>query len=302
MECRRGMGFFKLSFLIKMSYMESNQISTNITQFPLLGTRSDGDPFQYFPISVKDNQVRIAIFSWLVNRAILNVGEQVNLLVPFFLNSGHIREENLQGEISEMVNNLAVQAIEYQVTFPVEIKSVALENWNLDYVQSLLPLSNSLEEAFVSLIKDTMLLKSGVRIYLKHLRAYFSRISHHTLKEYFYLNSLFFADIEKHVTENEKKLENLYRELKNNLKRPEEIPIMVQLEELREMIESEISLSLVDLVFSENEANYMLSLEKLLNPLLSNRCVTYLNAIKTLEKRLYTNYNTLVLIYVKSLT
>ncbi len=264
--------------------------------------KSDGDLFQYLPIYVKNNQVKIAIFNWFVNRSILILGEDVDLLVPFIVDEEFPLVINLLGKISEIVAEPATQAMKYEVTFTEKVKVAPLENWDLDYHIHRFALSpDSLQEILINLIKDTWLLKSGVSIYLKHLRAYFSRISLHSLKEYFYLNTLVLADIQQHAENNEKKLKILYDELRINLTNLEEILIMLNLEELREMVESEISLSLIDLVFSKNEPNYRERFDKLLNVKNGNRCVDYVQAIKGLEKRLYSNYNTIVLIYVKAL-
>ncbi len=283
--------------------MESNETLSRMIQFPFLGIKSDGDLFQYLPISVNNNRIKIAIYNWLVNRSILNLGEDVNLLVPFIVDEEFPQEVNLQGKISEIVTDTACQAMIYEVIFPEKVKAVPLENWNLDYHLHNVNFSQDLfQELLINLIKDTRLLKSGVRIYLKHLRAYFSRISIHTRKEYFHLNTLFLADIENHTRDNEKKLEELYDKLRTNLKSFEEIPTMLNLEDLREMIESEISFSLIDLIFAENQTSYRLGIEKLLKPKLGNRCSDYVLAIKGLEKRLYSNYNTIVLIYVKALS
>lgn len=268
-------------------------------KFPLVGIRSDGEPFQYLPLTSEKKVLSFAIYNWFVNRSILNLAEQVDLLVPFFLKTRNPHADNMQGTITAIEPNRVLKTVEHKLIFPdTLIDIVPVEDWNLQHflAQFSQPAISVLDLLF-KLLKDTVLLKSGVRIYLKHLRAYFSRISLQAASEYLNLNTLVLSDIEQHVISNEKYLKNLMEEVRTSLKKIDDIPLVIHLEDLREKIESEIPFSLFSLAFNEHSPTGSANLMDLLNPRVSNQSLAYLQAVKLLEKRLYVNYNTIVLIY-----
>lgn len=264
-----------------------------LTQFPILGLQSDGEPFEYLIKDINSEYIQIAIYNWFVNRTLLKIGEEVDLLISNLL-SELVRND--LGKVTEIIYNSEKQAIEYKIVFDVVLDQAPLENRTWE--NSLDTLST--HELLLQCVKDTKLLKSGIRIYYRHLNAYFSRISPLNLKEYAKINLVLFRDIESHIKLNENKLYELHKYLEKNLTCSDEIPIILDLEQLREMIESEISLLIFKHIFSEGEFPKQMDIS--IDNLSKHPCIAYLAGIKALERRLYLNYNMIVTIYSYSLS
>jgi hypothetical protein len=126
-------------------------------------------------------------------------------------------------------------------------------------------------------------LKKGIDIYLEHLIIFFSRISGYPQEEYPQLRESLLVDIHNRVKEHCAQLEELYEKIRNKTILQPEVAKYIDLEELRSIIESEIYIEIFRIAFSNESV------------------MSYLNAIKNLEKRLYSNYNTVVLLYIHSL-
>lgn len=268
-------------------------------QFPILGLRADGEPFQYLPVAISGNCLQIAIFNWFMSRAYLNIGDEVDLLTPCF-STVTSPGNNKFGKVVQTTPDPTNHAVEYKIIFDDDLPQLSIQEWASDvFIKDINSPSHLLYELLIQYVKDTKLLKSGVAIYLKHFKAYFSRISPYSRKEYAEINKLLICDIELHVRQNEKKLEELYLNLETNLKRDEDIAVIVDLEQLREMVESELSLALLSHVFSGGKPDNQVGLS--ISSQAENPCIVYLTAIKSLERRLYINYNTIVLIYTKAL-
>jgi hypothetical protein len=135
----------------------------------------------------------------------------------------------------------------------------------------------------LNVIKDAAFLKRGVDIYLEHLITFFSRISGYPQEEYPQLRESLLVDIHNRVKEHCAELEKLYEKIKDKTIPQSETAKYIDLEELRPIIESEIYIELFKIAFSNESV------------------MSYLDAIKNLEKRLYSNYNTVVLLYIHSL-
>jgi hypothetical protein len=132
-------------------------------------------------------------------------------------------------------------------------------------------------------LKDSILLKRGVLIYLKHLVPYFQRSTTYPHQEYSQLKALLLADIQQKVRDHGTQLEKLLETVEREIHFPSDIPKYLNLDQLFLLVESEIYVELLKNAFSDD------------------RILSYLNAIKQLEHRLYSNYNTVVLLYVKCL-
>jgi tRNA U54 and U55 pseudouridine synthase Pus10 len=78
-------------------------------------------------------------------------------------------------------------------------------------------------------------------------------------------------------------LQELYDKAKREVNIASNILKVIDLEELREIIESEIYVEIFNITFSDEHIK------------------PYLNAIKKLENRLYSNYNMIVMLYADSL-
>lgn len=262
----------------------------NDIKFPLLGSLEEGETFEYILWSIHEDYIEIAILNWLVSRVSLNINDKVDLYIPQILSDEYQFRKNVSGIVSSMTLHEEMQGKIYRVNVEKLQKHCSSE----DFAQEL-PLEVPPVELLKQLIKDSMLLKQGIEVYIKHIIPYFSRIRSYATQEYLLIKQHFLLDVENHIKINVNKLKMLFDLLENKLKITDEIPIYIDLEELREMFESEISAGLFQLVFSENGGKIPFYKDK-------NYGVTmYISAIKNLEKRLYSNYNQIVLLYLKSL-
>jgi len=235
---------------------------------PFLGSKEqDHLCFQYLMLDVSESGARIAIPKWVVNRELIRKNDIVNFHLPFkvknnFYDHGEIVwtqwDDNLQSEV-------------YGVSVR-NIKPIA------HHESGALP-----ENIVVKLLKDSMLLKKGVYIYLGHLIPFFSRITKYSPADYPQLKAIFLEDVRKKIYEHHLILQKMYEQAKWEIKTASEISKFVELEELRGTIESEIYIEVFDIAFSDENIG------------------PYLNAIKKLENRLYTNYNMIVALYADSL-
>lgn len=279
-----------------------NQLDT--FRFPFLGSREDGEPFGYLLLDVNQERANVAVYNWMVNRTNLDLQEKVNLFIPSLLTPTYYFRENTPG-IVESIKKEEDQTYFYQVAFTHETSLDFSAKSPKELAQNISS-ESSLVELLVQLIKDSLILKRGVLVYLKHLAPYFSRIVDYSKPDYQPLGNFIFDDLRNRIKGNEESLQRLYLAIKG-IKNPLDIPIELNLEDLRENVESEISLDLFLMAFanidSRDELLQLLKESKYQEKLKARYLyMNYLISIKDLEKRLYSNYNQIVLIYLKALT
>lgn len=266
-------------------------------KFPFIGTLEDGEPFEYLLIALHADFIEIAILEWFVNRTRLYTGSHVDLYIPEFLGRESQSLCSAGGIVGSIENNDEIRGKVCRIFLSKTIPFNANRGiYSFDAYISQLPIQISLIDLLVFLIKDSMLLKQGVVIYLRHLIAYFSRIVNYSYHDYAKLQKYFLSDIEKHVEDNESRLEKLYFLIKDKLNQVEKIPIYIDLEQIRGALESEISSPLFNVVFaqqlnSERKESFLTQT--------TDAFTIYIQAIKNLEKRLYLNYNQIVIAYLR---
>ena len=258
------------------------RIPLDTVLFPFIGSREEDQIcFEYLPLDISLHGVGIAIPQWVVNREKLHKGDLVNLNVPFALQGqtfqqGQIMwtrwDDSMQAQVSGIYLQQRVP-LNYPIYFSLEASKVVLTSEEI-----------SVEDLLQRVLKDAMLLKKGVSIYFNHLIPYFSRITGYPSKDYVTLKEIFLNDIKSKIIEHEEKIKELYRTVSETNGNYEAIAEYLNLEDLREIIESEIYIEVIKITFESDAA------------------LQYLLAIKELEKKLYYNYNTIVMIYIQSLS
>lgn len=261
------------------------ELRTKTFRFPFLGSRQNGEPFQYILIDIVKNRANIAIYTWCVNHNNLHLDEKIDLFIP-----GNLNGQHTNGIIASVEKDTENQGFFYQVELVHDaeiMQKTALED----------PIS-----ALMQLIKDSIILKEGILIYLKHLEPYFSRIINSGQGKKSNFGKSIFEDIKNRIKKNISKLNDIFSSIKN----AQHISIALNLEDLRENIESEMSLDLFFIMFTEKESG-----KELLNLLHDfeykeqkkdeDYYLNYITAIKNMEKRLYMNYNKIVVIYQDSI-
>lgn len=273
--------------------MKSDILNTEFKlKAPFLGTTKDGESFEYLLLKINDF-IEIAICNWFVQHVELYINDCLELHLPQFMTTEYKLRKDLSGCITSVLDDEFIGGKVYKI-----ITDTSKRNPTKDFSRSFLENISPLE-LLDKLVKDSIILKNGVRIYLKHLISYFSRIATFSRKEYLNLETTFLYDVLKRIKNNEDKLNNIHKTIIENIKNINEVAIYIDLEGLREVFESEISLTTFNLIFSDKK-NLRLSKKFPSEEELSFSI--YLRAIKSLEKRLYSNYNEIVLIYLHSLT
>jgi len=253
-----------------------------VTSFtlPFLGTReADHQTFQYVLIDTSRRGAGIALPRWVLARESLNKGDAVNLHMPFHLHgetfdAGTVAWTAWRDDLDSQTCGVSLERpvpSYYPVRLSLEGGGVEVDLTDFSGQADLL----------ARVIKDAYFLKRGVRIYLRHLVPYFSRIGGFTHEEYEALKSMFLDDVVTKVDQHQKELDELHQ-IAAQLDDSETAAIL-DLEGMRSMVESELYLELFRTTFE------------------SEMVGQYLDAIKTLEQRLYYNYNTCVMLYLRSL-
>lgn len=245
--------------------MQSLENIESSLRLPLLGTRESYELFQYILVSMTPEKAIFSIPAWLLTRTQLSHGEQISLNL-------HQNRIRYPVEVLENVGN----AVVYRVHFPKNCGTFLAEG-------------KGDVSTLAHLLKDSFFLKKGVLIYLKHLEPYFSRLFEFTETEYQDLKKLTFADVRRHVQEHIQQLEKLYQLFTEEVCEFQDVPLHVDLENLRESVLSELDLPFLETAFQES------------SPLQAHSYRLYLEAIKILEFRLYQNYNQIVFLYLRSL-
>ena len=237
----------------------------------------------------------------MVNPAVLNLNEKINLFIPTFLTPVYLLHRNILGKVRSTKEEKSDDAHLYEVVFNEEA-GATIANGLKEFAQQL-PSDSALIEMLIQLIKDSLILKQGIIVYFKHLTPYFSRLIDYSDQEYRDFKQTIIKDIENKIKTNESELEELYHSIKT-VKKSEDIPILLNLEYLRENMESEINIDLFLLAFSSlRSRDDLLELLKKSIYQANFRSIyyytNYLITIKNLENRLYSNYNQIVSIYLK---
>jgi len=249
---------------------------------PFLGSRvEDHVCFEYLLQEIGLGLARFMIPRWVVNREVIRKGDRVHFHLPFRLN----QKSYSCGVITQAAWNASLEAQVCEAGLEAGTQEISPVFISLDSrgIQLDLRGFSAPGDLPFRVLKDSALLKKGVLIYLDHLIPYFSRISGYPVADYPRLREFVLKDIREKVKDHHAKLEAFAEVFRQNVHAQADIPLWVDLEELRAVMESEI---LADLFYFTFE---------------SQKVMSYLAAIKQLEDKLYSNYNTVVMLHIKSL-
>lgn len=269
--------------------------------FPFIGVNVEEEPFEYLLLEVGDSCAKIATYDWLVNRTFLHGGDRVELYIPTQLTEEFRFQGHLSATVRSSYRENAMNADIYEVSFAHSLtqKTPQPSGHMSDYIFHI-PVSDNPLKLALDLIKDVVLLKEGIIIYFNHLAPYFSRITRPSQSDYTALRALLFTDVKKHIYSHKMQLEKIHANL-SEIKKFSHLSHYLDLERLRSLMESEIHVSVYKIAFAPKdiESDKIDLLEK--EERREYMYLLYLKAIKSLEKRIYIDYNHIVLIYVKSL-
>jgi hypothetical protein len=250
---------------------------------PFMGSRmSDHSCFEYIPMDITFKGLKIVIPNWVVSRELLKNTEWVHLHLPFYFSGrtytrGKIMwntwDEGVQGQLYGIQMEHPENII-YPIYIHIDTSSVNVDLSEFESTGRLLE----------SLLKDAVMLKKGILIYLNHLIPYFSRLGRRSSKDYDQLKIVLFEDMKHHLVMNLKHLEAIYEQTKADHQGRELILQTLNLDQLREAVRSEVSIDVLKVALD------------------TDAVIPYLSAINTLEEKQYTNYNAMVMLYIHTIT
>lgn len=260
----------------------SERMDISSVVLPFIGSReSDHQPFQYLLQDLSAGGVRIALPTWLASRELLSRGERVAFHLPFAfagatMDAGRVVWERWDQETESQLVGIELDrtaAPAYPIQLGVAGDGIALDLTGFSSQGSVL----------APVLKDCMLLKRGILIYLKHLAAYFSRVSDLSQEDYAEFRALVLDEVRDRVAANASWFEGLLdRLVREGGVRDAQVQAL-DLEELRQAAEPEIYADL------------------LAQALHSDVVQRYLDAIKHLEVKVYAGYNALTMLYLRYL-
>ncbi len=257
------------------------RVGINSIVLPFLGSREeDFVPFQYLLADLSLNGARILLPRWLTRREWLRTGDEVDFHAPFRFAG----ETYTSGNIVWVRWEEALDAWSCGVSFarrkpalyPIAI-SFDTQGLDIDLTDFKTPAGLMLR-----VLKDAVLLKRGIRIYLKHLAPYLSRISGVDKEDYAQLRAFLLDDAARHVERNQQRLEATLARASDSACSLADLEACLNVEDLLDAFEPEIPAEVFTLAFADKAV------------------APYLRSIKMLEKKLYTNYNTLMLLYIQT--
>lgn len=249
---------------------------------PFLGSRGgDHQPFQYLLRDVSAGGVQVALPQWVASRERLRQGESINFHLPFMLDervldAGEVAWERWDQEEETQFVGAALNRIA-PVYYPIYLR-ISSQQVNIDLQQF-----DTAGELFGRVLKDSLLLKRGILIYLKHLTAYFSRVGGMSEEDWELFRESVLEDVRSRVESNAARLSQWCAQCLEDSPVDDHAVTMLDMEELRQAMEPELYLDLFRSALGNATAHL------------------YLEAIKELEKRLFANHNTLVMLYIRAL-
>ncbi len=256
-------------------------------RLPYLGATKDNEVCEYLLLKISPRSALIAIPHWVMNRTTLHRNDNFNLFLNNYFYDRKTSTKSLEGTVTPIESYHSGFGNLYKIQFEKTLEA--------HYLFSKMHKTIDFESSFLELIKDSLFLKNGIYVYVKHLIPFFSRILKISKSRYNSVKDMMLLDIHSHILAHIIQLETLYNALKST---SIELYQQVDLEKLREITQSEINKQLFEITFDSLDEIKKTKEER--SELYSIRSYhVYLDAIKTLEERLYTNYNNLVILYSK---
>lgn len=259
-----------------------DRIAIDSVNLPFLGSRGkDSAIFQYLLLDISMHGARIVLPQWVVKREILYKDERIDFHLPFLFagetfNQGSVAWATLDDKLGGLVCGVRIDArapLYYPVYVSFEGKSIAVDLTDLSTPEDLLD----------KIFKDTILLKKGILIYLKHLKPILARTTGYDAATLRRLRGFLFEDMNGLVLKNIERLKVFRSNIDTGVCSINRIQQVFDLEELRESMEPELDASVWSAAFEQDIMRQ------------------YLAAIVTLEKKVFYNYNTLVMLYAHAL-
>lgn len=255
------------------SCRHTKRLKIDSLRFPFLGERIEGyENFQYRLMKVSFGEIRICIPRWTASHEEVRPNDRMDLHLPFqlgdrLLQIGSVTSVGWDGW-EEMQLVIALNAVSKQ-RYPIYI-NVSEREIEID-----LAAFTSFNSLLESVIKDSILIKRGIFIYLKHFRALFFRFSGLNRKEYTIFRESVINNVRGSIQIQLDYLEALWTKMKRG---KELFSEHLDLDKLQMAMKPELCLDMF-------------------TPVLDSETIDmYILPIKEIEKKLLSNYNIVVMI------
>jgi hypothetical protein len=253
------------------------RIPIDLGSTPFLGSRENGQPsFAYLLRDVSSNGVGVTV-PLSGDTVPMEDGETVNFHLPFQLNEKFYNQGIIRWQQITAHGQMCGAHLEKRVPLPYPIY-VAFETGDIRFAGEELGI-RSVKDLIERILEDAFYLKKGIGIYFEHLAPYFAR--HGRRKKKPGTGEDLVTRVRRQIQENIRTIEGL----KNTAtKRAAEhpFPSVADLESLRAAIALELNLKVLSERFN------------------ASTVLPYLRSVRVLEHQLYTSFNTLVLLHLRS--
>jgi hypothetical protein len=250
---------------------------------PFLGSRvPDSSLFQYLVQDLSLHGAKIVLPKWVLKREHLQIGDFIDLHLPIIFEdgvfeAGEIVWDKYDQEIDAQAYGVRIKErapLYYPVSISFEGQSVGID----------LTAFNASENIMDRVLKDSILLKKGILIYLKHLKPMTARMLDAEASELAQIRDFFFNDTGGSVQANIEKLKRVRESFNETACSMHKMATCFNLEDLRITMEPEIVPDVWNAAFEQENMSQ------------------YIGAIAQLERRLLYNYNTIVMLYMSSIS
>lgn len=257
------------------------RITYNALSLPFLGARiSDGMHFQFLLIDASKSGIQISIPDWVVAWDQFVKDDEVKLCLPVLLGNSMLELCKVCWKKTDAVTQEQHLGLVQQTAETRKPLFVINDDGTISLAgSSFYPRR---QEIVLKLIKDSVILKRGIKICLEHFSPYFARIAKDS-EHFDEMRQFMLDDTLALVGQNVQKLELLLKNLKDGTEKEDELSSTFDMGALQKVFQSEIYQGVFKQAFPD---------ETLLN---------YVEEIKKLESRLFHNYNSLIILHVMSL-
>jgi hypothetical protein len=255
------------------------RISIDLGSIPFIASRENGrSSFSYLLRDVSPSGVGITVPPQ-GGVAPLEVGETISFHLPFQLNQKFYNQGVIRWQQTESQEQVCGACLEKRIPLRYPIY-VAFQAGDIRFVLEEFGIP-SVEKLVGQILDDAFYFKKGLSIYFEHLAPYFARHSHQSVNNDRKPYEDVVPRIREGIQENIRKIQSLKKKAAQEWS-AQSFPTATDLESFRAAIAFELELEVLCEGFDRTVV------------------LPYLRSVKLLEHQLYSNFNTLVLVFLQT--
>ena len=244
---------------------------------------SDFALFEYVPLDVSFPTIKVVLPPWLREQERLRDQDLISLNTSYVLSRGNFSHAYVSASEHHFGLNAEIVTLRFSEPegnkLPIWMAEPKLE------VALSLPEQLSIEEYFLTLLKDILILKKGINIYFSHLVPLFSRVLNQQQTDFKGVRTVLFEDVGKQLLEGTKRLEVYRSSVSKALTSKKRFKDALAESNFEEIL---------------SDLRYPLPFELFTTAIRDIVARNYLTSIKHLERRKFITYNVLTSIYVNA--